>query len=322
MENKPSYDSEKRQSAIRRVVGFPEIEENELLEKARDLFEKQKKLPFEREKTERESRIINDILSKLPKFLEEYGVEALKLTPDHIHVLDEGSIPPDQKNTYGSPDKIGGLYIEELQGVVVFSSEDDLKLAERVIHEAIHANSFSSFAHNKKGYHLRRMGLVILGDEEKKRYFHDLNEGLTEELTKRFDKKYSEEMMSLSEAVAKRREFITSIKSKEPEAGHLDDIRSANTTQEVNGNWVTILKKYEYLKERKELLKLTEDIYEKNKDKFNSSKDVLLLFVKAAFTGRLIELGKLVEDSFGKGSFRELGEKTAFKLKTNQNEKQ
>lgn len=66
---------------------------------------------------------------------------------------------------------------------------------------------------------------------------------------------------------------------------------------------------------KREFLKLVDDIYNKNKDKFNSPKDVLLLFVKAAFTGRITEIGKLVESSFGKGSFRELGEKTFLEFK-------
>ena len=309
MENIKSYNSEKHQSAIRRVVGLPEIEENELLEKARDIFEKQKKLPFERKKTERESQIIGDVLSKLPEFLDEYGVKAIKLTPDHIHMVDEGSITSEQKNTYGIPDEIGGLYIEELQGVVVFSSEDDLKFAERIIHEAIHANSFSSFMHDKNGYHLRRIGIAMLNSKKSKRYFHSINEALTEELTKRFDKEYSDKMDSLSSVAKKRKEFIASMKSKYPETDW-DDMRTANAKQEVDGSYVTTLGAYEYSNERKEFLKLVDDIYNKNRDKFSSPEDIFALFVKAAFTGRVIEISKLVESSFGKGSFRKLGEKS------------
>lgn len=309
MERESSPNFEEQQSAIRRVVGLSETDEKEILGKARESFTEQEKLPFEREKTERELRIINDILSQLPKFLGEYGVKPLPLTADHIHIADEAALAtPEQKNAHGIPDGIGGVYLETRQGVVVFASENDLNFAERVAHEALHANSFTSFIHKKGGYALRRGGLVIVGNKGES-YFHNLDEGLTEELAKRFDKKYSEKMLSLSEAVAKRKEFVVPFKSINPNT-NTDEIMSVIIRHKPGEQWEVTTQNYVYPEERQELLKLMEDLYEKNRNRFNSPEDVFRLFVQASFTGRMLEIASLVESTFGKGSFRKLGEKT------------
>jgi hypothetical protein len=311
MEKESSYLSEEQPAAIRRIVGLPELDEKEMLGNARESFKNPDKLSFEREKTEREIHIISDVLSKLPDFLEEYGVKSLKLTSDHIHVVDEASLTQDEKSLYGIPDEAGGYYMEGRQGVVVFSSGDDLGFAERVIHEAIHANSFSSFTHKDGSYALRRIGLTVIGSEGE-RYFHNLNEGLTEELAKRFDKKYSEGIPSLSEAATRRAEFITSIKSRNPEAD-TDEIKSVVTQEEPDGQWKTTVSEYVYPEERYAFSELMKVLYEKNQDRFNSSEDVFRVFAQSASSGRLLEVARLVEDTLGEGSFQELGEKTKWR---------
>ena len=308
MEKEPSYNPERR-SAISRIVGFPELEEKELLEQTKEAFADQKPYPFEREKTERELRIINGVLSKLPEFLDEYGVKPLALTPAHIHVADESALAGGRKREFGIPDEAGGLYVEETQGVVAFSEEDDLAFAERVAHEAIHANSFSSFARAGEEFSLRRIGLTVVGGDGR-RYFHDLNEGLTEELAKRFDRKHSGEIPGLEKAVKVREEFIGMVRAKNPEA-NTDEIRSVIAKQRQDGTWTTTVEEYVYPKERKELRELVNEIYERNTGRFGTSDDVFQLFVQAAFTGRITELGRLVESTFGNGSFRKLGERTA-----------
>jgi len=311
MEKGSSYLPEGQSAAIRRIVGLPELDEKEILEDARESFKNQDKLPFEREKTEREIHIISDVLSQLPDFLAEYGMKSLEITLDHIHVVDEASLTQDERNLYGIPDEAGGSYMEGRQGVVVFSSGDDLSFAERVIHEAIHMNSFSSVTHKDGSYALRRIGLTVV-DSEGERYFLNLNEGLTEELAKRFDKKYSEGFPSLSEAAARRVEFIASIKSPNPEAD-TDEIKSVVTQQEPDGQWKTTVSEYVYPEERYAFLELMKVLYEKNQGRFNSPEDVFRVFAQSASNGRLLEVARLVEDTFGEGSFRELGERTKWR---------
>ena len=68
---------------------------------------------------------------------------------------------------------------------------------------------------------------------------------------------------------------------------------------------------YSYFKERAALKKLIQTLYEKNEDEFESEEEVFNLFAKAAISGRLLPVARLIEKTFGKGSFRELGEETA-----------
>ncbi|MBU4331901.1 hypothetical protein KKD19_00540 [Patescibacteria group bacterium] len=306
-----------RESAVNRIVNLSESEENRISEEAKGIFQKQEKLPIEHEKTEREMQIIQDILIKLPEFLSEYEIESLNLTPNHIHVVNEASLSADQKKTLGIPEKAGGFYMEPEQGSVVFDNDNDLTFAEDVAHESLHANSFISFTAKDNDptlrLTLRRVGLTIL-DKNGRRYFHDLNEAITEELTKRFDRKYFNKMPSLSRAIKKREEYIAAVKIENPD-NDTEEIGSVRTVQISSEEWETTIKEYEYQPERKELSSLINAIYEKNKTQFASPEDVFRLFVKAAFTGRMIGIAHLIKNTFGKNSFRQLAEKTEHKKK-------
>ena len=60
-------------------------------------------------------------------------------------------------------------------------------------------------------------------------------------------------------------------------------------------------------KEREILNNLIEKLYFKNKDKFKNEEEVFDLFAKSVFTGKL-SWGRLVNKTFGKGTFKKLTE--------------
>ncbi len=64
-----------------------------------------------------------------------------------------------------------------------------------------------------------------------------------------------------------------------------------------------------------------DNIYQKNKDKFNNKEDVFTEFAKVSFVGGLKNIAKLIENTFGKGSFRKLGERNAENIKNRIDEK-
>jgi len=53
---------------------------------------------------------------------------------------------------------------------------------------------------------------------------------------------------------------------------------------------------------------LSNKLFEKNQDKFQSESEVKEIFRKSRFTGDLLELGRLIDKTFGKGTFRKIGE--------------
>ncbi len=65
---------------------------------------------------------------------------------------------------------------------------------------------------------------------------------------------------------------------------------------------------FHYVDERRFFNKLLDRLYEKNKDSFSSRDEIFALFVKGGFGGNIMPVARLVEKTFGKGSFRRLGE--------------
>jgi hypothetical protein len=65
---------------------------------------------------------------------------------------------------------------------------------------------------------------------------------------------------------------------------------------------------HERYNERKRLQKLLGEIVEKSNGKFKDIDEVFDEFAKANFSGNYLPLARIIEDIFGKGSFRKLAE--------------
>jgi hypothetical protein len=53
---------------------------------------------------------------------------------------------------------------------------------------------------------------------------------------------------------------------------------------------------------------LIDKLFDRNKDKFFDREEVFDVFARAAMTGRMVPLGRLVDTTFGAGTFRLIGE--------------
>jgi hypothetical protein len=49
------------------------------------------------------------------------------------------------------------------------------------------------------------------------------------------------------------------------------------------------------------------ETYERNPGHFTSTEEVFKVFAEAVLSGRLLELARLIDQTFGKGAFRKLG---------------
>jgi len=85
------------------------------------------------------------------------------------------------------------------------------------------------------------------------------------------------------------------------------------TVAGVKGNdstgqkWVS----YPYHEERQQFNSMVDELFEKNKDDFESREEVFRLFAEATVSGRLLPVARLIEKTFGKGSFRLISKKSA-----------
>ncbi|MBX4190155.1 hypothetical protein KW791_02580, partial [Candidatus Parcubacteria bacterium] len=142
----------------------------------------------------------------------------------------------------------------------------------------------------------------------------DVNEAIITELEIRFDQEFFRELPELKEEIEEKdlviRNFINkdgpNPKMAREVAGVLQKEKTSDGTRY---SWIA----YPYAGYRAKFNQLAEDLYEKNKTEFQSPEEVFTLFAKAALSGRLLPVARLIEKTYGKGKFRELGEKTVMK---------
>lgn len=311
-----------------RIVGVEESVEQELLDYFKIQFEKDQRGAMEQEHTPELDALISQANEKMKEFMARYGIQSLEIPSRNIHVVDKSKLSPQQiawlKDRY---EKTSGVWLPNKQQIGVLEGyvpNSKLHFVQILIHEMIHANAFGSSQKVKKGgveltkgdksirLDMRRGGFEINSDKTGKMFFHDLNEVITTELTMRFDHNYFSQFEDLKQEYEERKEAIEAV-AKRSGKGEQDLewlIANLEHREARNGHEV-ILRTYSYHDEREKLNQLVNDLYERNRSEFQSSEDVFTLFAKAALNGRLLPIARLIEKTYGKGSFRGLGEKTA-----------
>lgn len=322
--------TKKRESGISRIVGVEESVELELLDYFKRQFEKDQRGrdTLEQEHTPKLEVLISQINEKMKEFLTGYGLQFLEIPSRNVHILDKSKLNPQQleqlKKRY---EGTNGIYLPDKQHIAVFenyTANKKLLFAQILIHEMIHVNAFASGQMIQKGglqltkgdktinLGIRRIGFEIDSARTGKKFFYDVNEAITTELTIRFDQNYFSQFQDLKQEYDEREEAISGVvrrSKKNKEALEIANLE--HREKDAAGGHEVILRPYSYHSERTKLNKLVSDLYEKNKSEFRSTEDVFILFVKAALSGRLLPIARLIEKTYGRGSFRYLGEKTA-----------
>jgi hypothetical protein len=81
--------------------------------------------------------------------------------------------------------------------------------------------------------------------------------------------------------------------------------------EDGNAKYVAIT--HSYNDDRIIFHQLLNQLFVKNKDTFDSEEQIFNLFAKATLTGKLLPVARLIEKTFGKGSFRIMGIKSSDK---------
>jgi hypothetical protein len=274
---------------------------------------------------------LKQINSFLREFVSGYGGEFVDVPAENIHVIDRRDLP---SSIGDKAQEFGGLYSPESQAIFIFvdSSYSNLKAAIRVVHELLHFNSFQSLQDASRGkkFHLerdgddeeeliilgpRRIGFEIFSEKKNKVFFYNLNEAITEELIKRFDKRYFGRLALTKKEYEERELRRSEIAGKHLEDGDheitADDLAVARDFEIKDGPPIKLREGYGYSEERGKLNALIGEIYVKNSESFSSEEDVFKIFAEAVMTGRLLKVARMIEKTFGKGSFRQLGVDTS-----------
>jgi hypothetical protein len=243
----------------------------------------EKQLPGEQEKTEREIVLIKFAKDAVDEVLKKYGRREIYDVPlDHIHVFEKGGVEKFTEERLGS-----GAHSTTRGTVLADRSDSEVYFSIVLFHELCHAKKYNAVQvipankskTEKSEVENYREGIIITSRDGEQRYFEDFEEAIEGLLTQRF----YEETIKTSELF---KDEVRCIENKQ---------RKINTSR---------------LKELKDLNRIIDYIYDQNKTEFKTRDEVAEIFIEASVNGNLFKLARLVEKTFGKGSFRELGKGT------------
>jgi hypothetical protein len=260
------------------------------------------KKPFEAETIRLGNKITNNLLKEL-------NLPQFDIPERNIHIIPETAYKTINNNEYGAAtfEKVQIILINDNKNIhpIVRSSE--------IFHEMVHLKSYSAFELTKKnslnGY---RTGLVIYPTERKimngenLEYMNGLNEAIVAEIEKR----YSPQIFKRNKYLAKeynwqKSETIENLRKNVAKECSVDpsDVEAIDEKTELAYF-------YAYPAQRQVLHYVVDSIYKNNKNKFGSEDEVMKEFFRSHFTGHLLSIARLIENSFGEGSFRTIGKMT------------
>lgn len=232
---------------------------------------------FEIEKSSRDQEIIDVVMREIDAILEKYGRTIPSVNLTNIHIL-----KPDGISQYTDGMFRSGAYAPLLRSVLVDRCSSDVEFAAALFHELLHLKSYTAFQlvtnprNSYDGLGEYRSGFKVVSRDGGQFHFQAFEEAVVSYL----------ELQFVQEILSKHPLF------KEKYAKELETYEFSRTT------------------DRKRLVELVDDLYNKNKDKFTSTQEVTDVFIRAQINGDLLPIARLVESTYGKGSFRKLGEIT------------
>ena len=296
----------KPRSSVERVVGdIKEKQKAVILRMIAECFDDQvfKELQGkEREKTANELKIIqlaNDATNELRR---HFGLPNFDIPPKNIHVVRKENWPIRQ----------GAVYSSHLQSVVVREPDAKMIFAATTVHEILHFKSYNALQATirTKRLEVYRIGLSIFERNGDKVRFNNLNEAVTEELTKRMMTHVFRDRLFADE-----REQTVAMLENEPNlpatsGGNLfdDDTYYVAAKQGAEGKRIVNAYGFGYQRERTVLSSLVDKICSRYPDRYKNKDAVLEIFACGMMTGKLMEIGRLVEGAFGKGTLRSIAE--------------
>lgn len=310
-------------SSFERVVGnISESEKEKVLQGKEEQFDNQQfeeLLEKERGKTPIERQIIALANRETNRLRQQYGLDDFDIPAANIHVISEDAWPAKKA-------EVGAFYTPMHQGVAMRDHPSSLSFLARAFHEMLHFKSYQALqVTTGPGAKLEeyRTGLVVQGRDGQHTYFTNLNEAVTEELATRFVLKHRYDPLFLKETrqmQTLRKQYPHAVGDK---SGNLfkDDTYYAQLLEKPSWREAVgrlfgmperskriMTMNFTYRREREMLNTLVDRLFTQNKAAFTDREQVFDMFVGGMMRGTLLPLGRLIDSTFGKGTFRKLGE--------------
>ena len=275
-----------------------------LLSQEREQLEK-----LEYPKSEKELALIQFANEETSRLMQEAGIDPYDVPTENFHI-----IPPELYKKATSDRGTAATFITK-QGIL-FDAEhfrdNPVHFGVVAFHELLHLKAHFSMEVQEDGDEVNktsyRKGVTVYALQSHSyygkdhRHFGGLHEGIVAETEKRFLGK----LLNRPE-LAKEKEWLTSDKAKKMRKKLATEKRISEDDitwiGKKEGDWETV----SYLQQRNVLNYVCDEIQKQFPDQYQSADDVYKVFLNSHFTGRLLSLGRLVEKTFGEGSFRLLG---------------
>ncbi len=295
-------------SSFERVVGkFPGEDKKEILQEAGEIFSEQSfenMEKIERGKTSRELEIISLANKATNELRTKYDLDKFDIPAKNIHII---------QKEFWSDEKSTAHFASMCQGIALCEQSAGIVFMEKIFHEMLHFKSYNALQIIKEGNSELgeyRVGLTMHSRDNKEFYFVNINEAVTEEMTRIFIRKLSENSLFKKE-IKQTIDIIKKYPREKSASGELifnNDTYFAEIIKERGGMEHIAAKEFTYSRERKILDILIDKLFEINSDKFKRREDVFEVFAKSMMTGNILPLGRLIDGTFGKGTFRKIGE--------------
>lgn len=241
------------------------------------VFEEQRPEDFrglELEKTEQDNFLIEHALSAVKEYAGIYGRATFGTIPyNHIHLVKEGGTSLILKQPWD------GSHSTVL-GEIIVDRARDVPTAITLFHELWHRiGSYNAVQIRTTDGDIDwyRSGIAMKSRDGEEEWFRTMNEALTGYMTWR----YANEILKETE------EFQGEI------AEYVREEKYVNTTREG---------------EVDDLMEVVDEVIEKSNGLYESREEVLDIFIRAQVTGNVLPIARILDNVYGKGSFRKFGE--------------
>lgn len=297
-----------REQIFERATGgpalTPDAEQAVKADFKRDVFDQRFEFEGELEKSASEREITDLALAGLPDFIAQYGGRPVPFTADHVHLVNRREMSEELDD-----DECGGDFNAALQAAIIYMDGADEKIPQtelfhRIAHELLHGQAFQSVDHvEADSTAQRRGGLAIWLEKEGRWSGQTLNEAITEELTKRYLQHTlaTANHQGMTDEQAQTRDARRFL----PEGIAADEV--VVSVSDVDGGQPGSFL-FTYDKPRERLNALLDDLAKKNPHDLPDREAAFTMFAHAFFTGNLLPLGRLLEQTYGKNALRRLME--------------
>lgn len=255
----------------------------------------------ERAKTPEEIQVIaiaNEVTNRL---LEKRGLASFSVPAENIHVVEGKPQFTDQ-----FVEEEGDAFYKMTAENICIGTLPLMPFAHRVVHELRHMKGYNVLqvvevdGSNGRHFNLEiyRAGLISRSRNGKGEAFRSLEEAIVEEDTARLLKEVFAHPVFLQERQQTARLLSRYFKKGRTNSqgfyyAHLDGT-------EVRGYSPA------YIDERKALKLLLQKIAAKNPQTFSTTDEIFEVFARASMQGNMLPVARLIDKTFGKGSFKNL----------------